>query len=264
MLWRIAISLPATRLLSTVTATRRLVFGLIGSLPAYVAVYKLVPVRHASLDLWLLFRSWSSPVDGIGAPSFSEYIRHSPFFALLATIMYCYGVIGVRVADLILFFVCVYVFVYSTTPLSLWLRGRLHVSAQVLWFGGLMDESGVNFNSATSAMGALLQILTGESWHQVMYRAVDAVDNIAATIYFISLVALVLLLFANVFIGIVVDSFQELDDLDETSETSRRTRGHIRRYEELYESVQARRILRFMVEIKGKLRRMRRRRQSRK
>jgi len=127
-----------------------------------------------------------------------------------------------------------------------------------------MDESGVNFNSATSAMGALLQILTGESWHQVMYRAVDAVDNIAATIYFISLVALVLLLFANVFIGIVVDSFQELDDLDETSETSRRTRGHIRRYEELYESVQARRILRFMVEIKGKLRRMRRRRQSRK
>ena len=65
----------------------------------------------------------------------------------------------------------------------------------------MASTKGVTFNSTVAGLGALLQILTGESWHQIMYRAVDAVDNIGATLYFISLVALVLLLFANVFIG---------------------------------------------------------------
>lgn len=71
----------------------------------------------------------------------------------------------------------------------------------VLWFGGLMDETAVNFNTSLNAVGALLQILTGESWQLIMFRAVDAINNISAVFYFISLVALVLLLFANVFIG---------------------------------------------------------------
>ena len=71
----------------------------------------------------------------------------------------------------------------------------------VLWFGGLMDETAVNFNTSLNAVGALLQILPGESWQLIMFRAVDAINNISAVFYFISLVALVLLLFANVFIG---------------------------------------------------------------
>ena len=148
VIWRFAVTLPAVKLLSSINATRRLVFGLIGSLP-----------------------------------------EHYPFFALLAVILYTYDVVGVR------------------TRLSLSKQvPRVDPMAprvlQVLAFGGLMSDSeGVTFNSSVSGLGALLQILTGESWHQIMYRAVDAVDNIGATIYFISLVSLVLLLFANVFIG---------------------------------------------------------------
>ena len=64
-----------------------------------------------------------------------------------------------------------------------------------------MDTNAVNFNSMASATGALLQILTGESWHAVMYRAIDATNRVVMSFYFISLVALVILLFANIFIG---------------------------------------------------------------
>ena len=44
--WRIVVALPVLRLLSTVHATRTLVFGLLASLPSFLALFGLLAVLH--------------------------------------------------------------------------------------------------------------------------------------------------------------------------------------------------------------------------
>ena len=52
------------------------------------------------------------------------------------------------------------------------------------------------------------QLMTGSSWYKVMYATIDATGDMTTTLFYLSYVALVLLLFSNVFIGLVVDRFQ--------------------------------------------------------
>lgn len=66
-----------------------------------------------------------------------------------------------------------------------------------------------NFDNLSNALLTLFQLLVGEGWHEVMYAAIRTTSGFAISWYFISFVIIVTLLFTNVFIGIVLDAFQE-------------------------------------------------------
>lgn len=53
--------------------------------------------------------------------------------------------------------------------------------------------------------------MTGEAWNDVMNAAADATGSIAPTLYFLSYVTFILLLFTNMFIGIVCDRFNDME-----------------------------------------------------
>merc|ERR1712228_346144 len=66
-----------------------------------------------------------------------------------------------------------------------------------------------NFNSLTYAILALIQLMIGEGWHEVMYQNVIATQQIAA-LYFIVYITVVSIIIANVFVGLFL---ADVDDL---------------------------------------------------
>ncbi|MES1917027.1 MAG: hypothetical protein MHM6MM_008790, partial [Cercozoa sp. M6MM] len=61
------------------------------------------------------------------------------------------------------------------------------------------------FESLSGSFISLFQLLVGEGWHEVMYSSILATDWIASW-YFISYTIIVTLFFANLFIGLVLNS----------------------------------------------------------
>lgn len=137
----VVFALPTLRMFSAINNTRSLVFGLIGSLPAFY-----------------------------------------PIMILLMLIIFAYAVTG-------------------------------------MWaFGGLMkrveeyETKQANFDTFFNSFATLFQLLTGEDWHAIMEAAINATQSIMPLWYFFSYAILMLLIFANVLIGIVCDKFQELQE----------------------------------------------------
>eukprot|EP00968_Pinguiococcus_pyrenoidosus_P029097 scaffold8312_cov325-Pinguiococcus_pyrenoidosus.AAC.1 len=67
-----------------------------------------------------------------------------------------------------------------------------------------------NFDSVTEAISTLFQIMVGENWHEIMFAAMDTPYGYTASIYFLAYVILVSVLFANMFIGILSQAYQDL------------------------------------------------------
>eukprot|EP00808_Paulinella_micropora_P031573 g58345.t1 len=66
-----------------------------------------------------------------------------------------------------------------------------------------------NFDNISSSLLTLFQMLVGEGWHELMYSGVQVSGQFTYSFYFITYVAVVTILFSNMFIGIVLDAFQK-------------------------------------------------------
>lgn len=94
-------------------------------------------------------------------------------------------------------------------------------------FGGKFDfEEGkprANFDSFFAAFLSVFQVMTVENWHVVMYNGIRAVGP-AASIYFVSWVFLGNFVLLNLFLAILLDSFnQEVNNDTENLNTSLET-----------------------------------------
>jgi hypothetical protein len=72
-----------------------------------------------------------------------------------------------------------------------------------------------NFDSVMNAYFALFQLLTTANWSDVMFAAVDVTRSFSICGYFISFIALMSIIFSNLFTGIVLDEFDMLLSRDE-------------------------------------------------
>merc|ERR1719384_2417797 len=95
---------------------------------------------------------------------------------------------------------------------SSWGQSRCEPSQQ------LRSDPYALFCDAQMAGITLVQILTTNNWHIIMYTAIDVTDNWFNALYFISffffgpilVVSLLLAMFFNMFFGVTVQSEQEL------------------------------------------------------
>eukprot|EP01029_Cantina_marsupialis_P022667 TRINITY_DN553_c0_g1_i4.p1 TRINITY_DN553_c0_g1~~TRINITY_DN553_c0_g1_i4.p1 ORF type:complete len:326 (+),score=32.71 TRINITY_DN553_c0_g1_i4:357-1334(+) len=69
-----------------------------------------------------------------------------------------------------------------------------------------------NFDSTLKTLSTLFQLMVGEAWSSVMYAGIDAV-GMMSMVYFILWTLIISLLFTNLIVGIVCNSFEKVDDL---------------------------------------------------
>lgn len=68
-----------------------------------------------------------------------------------------------------------------------------------------------NFDTLGNAMVSLYVMTLAQNWSDLMYAAVRVTGSFAVTWYFVSFLVLVSLVFTNVFIGVVLDAFQSVN-----------------------------------------------------
>jgi hypothetical protein len=67
------------------------------------------------------------------------------------------------------------------------------------------------FGTFGDSMLTLFQLLVGEGWHDVMYAVMTVKDNYSWAYYFMGFVFLVTLIFANLFVGLVLSVVEDLE-----------------------------------------------------
>ena len=73
-----------------------------------------------------------------------------------------------------------------------------------------LDEA--HFDTFSTAMLTLFLVMEGEEWHDVSYAAVDARSSLVPLVYFVLFVVINGLLFTNLFIGVLCDTFSEVEE----------------------------------------------------
>ena len=68
-----------------------------------------------------------------------------------------------------------------------------------------------NFNTLGSSMLALLQLMVGEGWHEIMYLNIIA-TRIEYSVYFIAYIVIVTLIISNIFVGLFLSEIEGLDN----------------------------------------------------
>eukprot|EP00736_Rhodelphis_marinus_P013859 Rmarinus@m.24 len=102
-------------------------------------------------------------------------------------------------------------------------------------FYRLPDDSinkDISFDSMYMALCTLYQVMIGESWHEIMYAAIDSKTSLSVEFYFMSYVTVVGLLFANLFVGVVCNTYINLDkrvDMDRTNERAIQLLEHMKK-----------------------------------
>jgi len=64
-----------------------------------------------------------------------------------------------------------------------------------------------NFENLAQAMATLFQLFLGENWQDIMYAAIAVYHSFSVSIYFISFVMIVTIIFTNLFVGLVLSTF---------------------------------------------------------
>jgi two pore calcium channel protein, plant len=82
------------------------------------------------------------------------------------------------------------------------------------------------FDTLSDAMLTMFQLLIGEGWHEVMYAAIRTTNSFGISWFFISFILIVTVLITNLFIGIVLDSFQSLLERKDIEEKKRKQMKH--------------------------------------
>jgi hypothetical protein len=90
---------------------------------------------------------------------------------------------------------------------------------------GMVD---VNFDTFSQSMLTLFLIMEGEQWHRISYAAADARHSLVPLAYFILFVIVNGLLFTNLFIGVLCDTFASV----EKKELDKARRQHERELDE--------------------------------
>jgi hypothetical protein len=62
----------------------------------------------------------------------------------------------------------------------------------------------------TPSPSALAQLTNGEGWDTVMFATVDSVNSLWPVLYFLSFSLCVMILFSNIFVGVIIDAFHQL------------------------------------------------------
>lgn len=86
----------------------------------------------------------------------------------------------------------------------------------------MADESGTtkakiprnNFNTFFSSLIVIFTVLTGENWDETMLQYARY-ESVTAILFFISLIIIGVMIFLNLFLAILLDNF---DDVEEDSE----------------------------------------------
>eukprot|EP01138_Halocafeteria_seosinensis_P011773 gb/GECG01012031.1/.p1 GENE.gb/GECG01012031.1/~~gb/GECG01012031.1/.p1 ORF type:complete len:2648 (+),score=309.14 gb/GECG01012031.1/:1-7944(+) len=83
-------------------------------------------------------------------------------------------------------------------------------------FQKLSDDSyslpPANFDTFTNSMFTLFLVMEGEQWHVVSYAAADSRYSLVPLAYFVLFVVINSLLFVNLFIGVLCDTFGEVEE----------------------------------------------------
>ena len=74
------------------------------------------------------------------------------------------------------------------------------------------DLAPATFDSFSTALTTLFLVMEGEQWHVVSYAAMDARNSLVPITYFVLFVIVNGLLFTNLFIGVLCDTFSEVED----------------------------------------------------
>jgi len=75
------------------------------------------------------------------------------------------------------------------------------------------DTGNLYFSDFTRSVFTHFQLFIGEGWHDIMFNCMTA-TNSAALYYFVSYVVLVTLLFGNLFLGVIIDVYQEANEIN--------------------------------------------------
>jgi hypothetical protein len=81
---------------------------------------------------------------------------------------------------------------------------------------GTINVNNVNFKSFYMSSTVLIRASTGESWNQIMHDC--SVKGIASTIFWISFQLFSFFIFLNVFIAVIYEEFQNVNQVDSTLE----------------------------------------------
>lgn len=73
-----------------------------------------------------------------------------------------------------------------------------------------LDEA--HFDSFSDALTTLFLVMEGEEWHEVAYAAMDSRNSLVPITFFVLFVIINGLLFTNLFIGVLCDTFSEVED----------------------------------------------------
>jgi len=115
-------------------------------------------------------------------------------FYVLSHSIYCCGPIGVTLAVVVMF--------YAT--FSLWLFRDKNV----------LSGSGHNyFDGLGACLFTHFQLFIGEGWHDIMYATVNKYDGTVVYI-FVTYVIFVTVLFGNLFLGVIINIYNEVDTVD--------------------------------------------------
>lgn len=76
------------------------------------------------------------------------------------------------------------------------------------------------FDSFRNAVIALFQLTVGEGWHEVMYSAAEAQNNLFVSIYFVSFVFIITLIFTNLFVGLVISLVDDMETQNAATSTA--------------------------------------------
>eukprot|EP00658_Telonema_sp_P-2_P019438 TRINITY_DN17678_c0_g1_i1.p1 TRINITY_DN17678_c0_g1~~TRINITY_DN17678_c0_g1_i1.p1 ORF type:complete len:825 (+),score=152.65 TRINITY_DN17678_c0_g1_i1:216-2690(+) len=139
------------------------------------------------------------------------------FFALPAEYSFvCQAVMGMGLYRVLLlsdqFASLLHSLWHGLKPIGVYLQLFLlvyYLFSLVAWqlFDGVLDSSAANFNSLGDSMLLMFQLFVGEGWHEVMQVTTEK-SNDAYMWFFMGYVLVVGILFSNLFIGIIIQTYQ--------------------------------------------------------
>ena len=114
-----------------------------------------------------------------------------------------------------------FVFIYALVGMQLF-ANRLHFDSMTGVHIGVDDPryytSDIprhNFDTLSTAVTTVFQVLSGENWNEVMYDCSKATSRSISSLYFISLVVLGIFIVLNLFLAILLKQFERQDEEEE-------------------------------------------------
>lgn len=93
-----------------------------------------------------------------------------------------------------------------------------------------------NFNTFFSSFIVIFTVLTGENWDETMLQYARY-ESITAILFFVSLIIIGVMIFLNLFLAILLDNFDDVDEEDDEAEGESIKKRIIAKVKELYHKI---------------------------